>query len=105
MTTCRSTAEAFAAGQADAADDPPLSQDQADLVAVILAPCLNGTRGRLIEEGLAMAQAAERGGQTPQPRCCNMASLICHEASLHRTHRDQRQDGREADHQTRADPR
>lgn len=38
MTTCRTPEEAFAAGQADAAADPPLDQDQADLVAVILAP-------------------------------------------------------------------
>ena len=38
MTTCRSADEAFAAGQADADDDPPLTQDQADDVAVILAP-------------------------------------------------------------------
>jgi hypothetical protein len=38
VTTCRTPAEAFAAGQADAETDPPLSQDQADEVAVILAP-------------------------------------------------------------------
>jgi hypothetical protein len=38
MTTCRTIAEAFAAGQADAGDDPPLDQGTADLVAVILAP-------------------------------------------------------------------
>jgi hypothetical protein len=35
---CRSAAEALAAGQADAAADPPLTQDEADLIAVILAP-------------------------------------------------------------------
>jgi len=33
---CRTTDEAFAAGQADAETDPPLDQDQADEVAVIL---------------------------------------------------------------------
>ena len=38
MTTCRTPEEALAAGQADADQDPPLDQDQADLVAVILAP-------------------------------------------------------------------
>jgi hypothetical protein len=38
VTTCRTPDEAFAAGQADADADPPLDQDQADLVAVILAP-------------------------------------------------------------------
>ena len=38
MTTCRTPAEALAAGQADAAADPPLDQDQADLIAVIRAP-------------------------------------------------------------------
>jgi hypothetical protein len=35
---CRSPAEALAAGQADAATDPPLDQDAADDVAVVLAP-------------------------------------------------------------------
>ena len=38
MTVCRSVDDAFAAGQADADDDPPLDQDQADDIAVILAP-------------------------------------------------------------------
>jgi hypothetical protein len=38
MTTCRSAEEAFAAGQADADTDPPLTQDQADEIAVIDAP-------------------------------------------------------------------
>jgi hypothetical protein len=38
VTTCRTPEEALAAGQADAETDPPLDQDQADLVAVILAP-------------------------------------------------------------------
>jgi len=38
VTTCRTTDEALAAGQADAETDPPLDQDQADEVAVILAP-------------------------------------------------------------------
>ena len=42
MTTCRSAEEAFAAGQADADADPPLDQDQADDVAVILAPSRTG---------------------------------------------------------------
>jgi len=35
---CHSVDEALAAGQADATGDPPLTQDQADDVAVILAP-------------------------------------------------------------------
>jgi hypothetical protein len=35
---CRTPEEALAAGQADADADPPLDQDTADLVAVILAP-------------------------------------------------------------------
>jgi hypothetical protein len=35
---CRSADEAFAAGYRDAQDDPPLTQAQADRVAVILAP-------------------------------------------------------------------
>lgn len=34
----RTPDEAFAAGQQAAADDPPLTQEQADLVAVLLAP-------------------------------------------------------------------
>jgi hypothetical protein len=37
MTTGRSPEEAFAAGQADSAADPPLSQEEADEIAVILA--------------------------------------------------------------------
>lgn len=37
MTTCRTIAEVIAAGLADGANDPPLTQDQADLIAVILA--------------------------------------------------------------------
>jgi hypothetical protein len=43
MTTCRSPEEAFGAGQADAAADPPLTQDQADHIAAILAPYRAGT--------------------------------------------------------------
>jgi hypothetical protein len=38
VTTVRTPEEALAAGQADAETDPPLTQDQADDVAVILAP-------------------------------------------------------------------
>lgn len=34
---CKSPDEAFQAGYDDAADAPPLTQDQADLVAAILA--------------------------------------------------------------------
>ena len=37
MATCRSADEAFRAGWHAAADCPPLSQDQADYVAAILA--------------------------------------------------------------------
>jgi hypothetical protein len=36
MATCRTPEEAFAAGQADSANDPPLTQEKADLIAVIL---------------------------------------------------------------------
>ena len=35
---CRTLAEVEAAALADAASDPPLSQETADLVAAILAP-------------------------------------------------------------------
>ncbi len=35
---CRSLDEAFAAGQATAATEPPISQETADLVEVTLAP-------------------------------------------------------------------
>jgi hypothetical protein len=38
MTTCRTLDEVYAAARANAANDPPLSQDTADLIAAILAP-------------------------------------------------------------------
>ena len=38
MTICRSAEEVRAAALADAKDDPPLTQDQADHVAAILQP-------------------------------------------------------------------
>ena len=38
MTTCRTLADVLAAAEADSKDDPPLSQDTADLVAALLAP-------------------------------------------------------------------
>jgi hypothetical protein len=38
VTTCRTLDEVYAAAKADAHDDPPLSQEVADLVAAILAP-------------------------------------------------------------------
>jgi hypothetical protein len=38
MTLCRSAEEVRAAALADAKDDEPLTQDQADLVAAIRAP-------------------------------------------------------------------
>lgn len=41
MTICRTLAEARAAGGADGAADPPLSQDLADYVAALLAPYAN----------------------------------------------------------------
>ncbi len=37
MTTCRTLDEVLAAADAASRDDPPLSQDQADLVAALLA--------------------------------------------------------------------
>jgi len=37
MTTCRTLAEVLAAADADSHGDPPLSQDQADYLAAILA--------------------------------------------------------------------
>jgi len=54
MTVCRTIAEVFAAADADSRDDPPLSQDQADLVAALLAPyrdMLASPRG--VGDGLA----------------------------------------------------
>ena len=36
--TCRTLDEVRDAGRADGANDPPLTQDQADLIACILAP-------------------------------------------------------------------
>jgi hypothetical protein len=44
MTVCHSPAEALAAGQAEAATHPPLDQDTANDVAVILAPTRNETQ-------------------------------------------------------------
>jgi hypothetical protein len=38
MMLCRSIAEVEAAADADSLADPPLTQDQADLIAAILAP-------------------------------------------------------------------
>jgi hypothetical protein len=38
MTLCRTLDEVLAAADADSRDDPPLSQDQADLIAALLAP-------------------------------------------------------------------
>jgi hypothetical protein len=38
MTACRTLDDVLAAADADSAGEPPLSQDQADLVAAILAP-------------------------------------------------------------------
>jgi hypothetical protein len=38
MTTCRTLDEVIAAATADAADDQPLTQEQADLAAALLAP-------------------------------------------------------------------
>lgn len=37
MTVCRSLADVLAAADADSRNDPPLSQETADLVAAILA--------------------------------------------------------------------
>jgi hypothetical protein len=38
VTLCRTLADVEAAALADAKDEPPLTQDQADLIAAILAP-------------------------------------------------------------------
>jgi len=38
MAVCRSVDEVRAAAQADAATDPPLTQDQADYLTALLAP-------------------------------------------------------------------
>jgi len=38
MTAVRTPDDAFAAGQAAAADDPPLTEQQVTAVAVLLAP-------------------------------------------------------------------
>jgi hypothetical protein len=45
MTVCRSLAEVRAAADADSKGDPPLSQDQADLIAALLAPYRRSCRG------------------------------------------------------------
>lgn len=37
MTACRTVEEVRAAALADSRDDPPLTQEQADLIAAILA--------------------------------------------------------------------
>ncbi len=37
MTTCRTLADVLAAADADSHGDPPLTQDQADYLAAILA--------------------------------------------------------------------
>jgi len=42
MTICRSAEEVRAAALDDARDDAPLTQDQADLVAAIVAPHITG---------------------------------------------------------------
>lgn len=52
--------EAFAPGQADAAADPPLSQEQADLIAAILAP------HRAVPERLGLG-TARHGQRSPVP--------------------------------------
>jgi hypothetical protein len=41
-SACRTLEEVRAAADADSAADPPLTQDQADLVATILAPYRDG---------------------------------------------------------------
>jgi hypothetical protein len=38
MTVCRTLAEVLAAADRDAAKDPPLSQETADLIAALLTP-------------------------------------------------------------------
>jgi hypothetical protein len=38
MTICRTLADVQAAADADSRDDPPLSQEQTDLIAALLAP-------------------------------------------------------------------
>ena len=45
MTACRTLTDVRAAALADAAGDPPLSQDQADLAAAILASCQDTQAG------------------------------------------------------------
>lgn len=42
--TCRTVAEVIAAARADGRNDPPLSQDQADYVAAVLAPYVTPAR-------------------------------------------------------------
>lgn len=44
MSTCRTREEARAAGRRDGEQDPPLSQDQADYIAAILAPHMPARR-------------------------------------------------------------
>jgi hypothetical protein len=42
--SCRTLAEVLAAADRDSLDDPPLSQEQADYVAALLAPHLAPAR-------------------------------------------------------------
>jgi hypothetical protein len=61
MTVCRTIAEVLAAADADSRDDPPLSQDQADLVAALLAPhrdMLASPRGYRMAQRLSRANPA-----------------------------------------------
>jgi hypothetical protein len=58
VTVCRTVDEVYAAALADAADDPPLTQEQADLIVAILWPYrhqLAMFRG-LADEGIASDQ-------------------------------------------------
>jgi hypothetical protein len=44
MTTCRTVEQARAAGRAAGEQTPPLTQDQADYIAALLAPYLTAER-------------------------------------------------------------
>jgi hypothetical protein len=45
MTICRTIADVLAAADADSLSDPPLTQDQVDYAAGMIAPHLDAIRG------------------------------------------------------------
>jgi hypothetical protein len=58
MTICRTIAEVQAAAVADSRADPPLSQEQADLITALLAP----------HRAMLIRARSERDGDPAEPR-------------------------------------